>query len=398
MNEAIRFLKAVARQLSVAGLYRPGHPERERSVDEVYAELSTLLDVEPRPVFAFLEGDVIYADRPISGLRQWEWAVRLAEVGVERLEIEAGVSRSELVGLLEELHARLAPGDDRPFSRESGVGSTIRFGPVSVIGEEKHKSLPTATMGLSLEDELEVAGWLHREVKLTSELPTFEAIAVVQLLSAAMHAEREIILPLVELKEIDEYSAAHSLNVSVLSMGLAESLALPSVDVRTVGEAALLHDVGKTLTPLDVLNKPGKLTEDEWMRMQQHPVEGARILLAAGTRFSEAAIVAYEHHIGWKGDKGYPELHYRRTPHRMSRLVQVCDVYDALRTRRPFRPPWPLARTLRHLETEAGVYLDPEFVSAFLGMIRQWEPRMLDHLGAEQEPAATTETAGAGTP
>ena len=213
------------------------------------------------------------------------------------------------------------------------------------------------------------------------------AVGVVQLLAAAMHQEQEIILPLVELKEIDQYTATHSINVAVLSMGLAESMALSSTDVRAVGEAALLHDVGKTVIPLEVLNKPGKLNDEEWKTIREHPVEGARILLASGPRFAFAATAAYEHHIGWTGKKGYPALHYDRQPGRLSRLIQVCDIYDALRTRRPHRGPWSVARTLEHLQKEAGDYLDPEFVTAFLSMIRQWEPVVLKQNAPQEAPA-----------
>ena len=387
MTEAIRFLQAMAKQLSAVRLYRAGHPERERSLDAAYRQLRALLEENPRPVFTFLEGDVVYDDRPISQLRQWEWAWTLAGIQIERVEIEARVTRADLEAFLEEANARLASGDHETLAQDTVVDGAIRFGPVSVMGERHERDVATATMGLNLEDELEIASFIHEQADTRGEVPKAEAIGVVQLLAAAMHSEQEVILPLVELKEIDQYTATHSINVSVLSMGLAESLALASTDVRAVGEAALLHDVGKTVIPLEILKKPGKLDDDEWKAIQEHPVEGARILLASGPRFALAATAAYEHHIGWTGKKGYPELHYARQPERLSRLIQVCDIYDALRTRRPFRPPWPLARTLHHLQKETGEYLDPEFVTAFLTMIRQWEPLVLKQNALREEAA-----------
>jgi len=387
MNEAILFLQAIAKQLAAVRLYRAGHPERERTLNSAYRLLKALLEVNPRPVFTFLEGDVVYCDRPISELRQWEWAWTLAGIEVERVEIEGHVTLDDLGDFLEEVNARLATGHHQELVKDPAIDTAIRFGPVSVLGERPKRSVPTATMGLNLEDELEIASFLHERANTDGEVPKAEAIGLVQLLSAAMHMEKEIILPLVELKEVDQYSATHSINVSVLSMGLAESLALASTDVRAVGEAALLHDVGKTVIPLEILNKPGKLDDDEWKAIQEHPVEGARILLASGPRFALAATAAYEHHIGWTGKKGYPELHYARQPERLSRLIQVCDIYDALRTRRPFRPPWPLARTLHHLQKEMGDYLDPEFVTAFLTMIGQWEPLVLKQAETEDDRA-----------
>ena len=85
-----------------------------------------------------------------------------------------------------------------------------------------------------------------------------------------------------------------------------------------------------------------------------------------------AAIVAYEHHIKYDGS-GYPGVRYQRKLHRITQLFQVCDVYHALRTRRPFRDPWPLAEIVPHLRAESAKTLYPAAVEAFTGMLREWE-------------------------
>ena len=109
--------------------------------------------------------------------------------------------------------------------------------------------------------EAEVIQWLHGEVDLHGVVPADEAAAVVKLLSVAMHSEQDVVVPLVQLKSVDQYTTTHSINVSCLSMALAEHLNFVSTDVRSIGEAALLHDVGKTKIPLEVLNKKGKLND-----------------------------------------------------------------------------------------------------------------------------------------
>lgn len=381
MELAAAFLKALAKQLSAVSLYQAGHPERERSLDAAYAKLRELLEAETSAKFSFLEGDVVFGDRPIPDLRQWEWALRLAEVGAERVEVDAGVTRSELENLLEEVNARLSLGDGKPRKQAYGTGERIRFGPIAIVGEETDRKDWTNVVPLNLREELGVADWLHTEIAEQGQVPAAESTALVQLLTAVMHSGEDILLPLVKLKEADQYSATHSINVSVLSMGLAESLSLASTDIQAIGEAAVLHDVGKTLISLEILNKPGKLTDDERLLINLHPVEGARILLAEGGRYELSAIVALEHHIGWQGTGGYPAFHYPRQPHPLSRLVQVCDIYDALRTKRPYRDAWPVARTLEHLRSLAGDFLDPEYVDAFLQMIQMWEPSLLDGEG-----------------
>ncbi len=103
--------------------------------------------------------------------------------------------------------------------------------------------------------------------------------------------------------------------------------------------------------------------------MQQHPVEGAKLLLAKDG-LDLAAAVAYEHHVMIDGG-GYPKLRHGRGCHLGSRLVHICDVFDALRTKRPYREAWEQERVLAYLESKAGTELDAELVGYFVAMMRQ---------------------------
>src|SRR5437867_47938 len=227
----------------------------------------------------------------------------------------------------------------------------------------------------SLGDEVDTLHWMQREVQTTGAIPLAEAEAVVRSLAVAMHGGRQVMLPLLQLKEFDQYTTTHSMNVAVLSMALAEFLGLSATDVRTFGIAGLLHDIGKVKIPLEVLTKPGKLTDEERALMNQHPVAGARMLLEAEEDLDLAVIVAYEHHIMINGG-GYPTLHYPRDCHQASKLVHVCDVYDALRTRRPYREAWSFAKTLGYLEERSELEFDTDRCATFSRQMRQWEPQV----------------------
>ena len=229
-----------------------------------------------------------------------------------------------------------------------------------------------ATISYSLGEEVESIQSMHREVLERGKLPLAEAEAVVRSLSMAMHGDQEMILPLLQLREFDEYTTTHSLNVSVLVMALAEYLELAQQDVRTFGIAGLLHDLGKVNIPPDILNKPGKLTDQERQVMQNHPVEGAKLIIESGRRLDLAAAVAHEHHIMINGH-GYPTRHYHRDCHKASNLVHVCDVYDALRTKRPYRDSWESERVLTYIEERAGTEFEPAAASAFVRMMRKVE-------------------------
>src|SRR5438093_13407638 len=142
--------------------------------------------------------------------------------------------------------------------------SSIRFGAVGLKGETEvaAEPLPSATISFSIGEEVDTVRWLQREVQANGAVPLAEAEAVVRSLAVAMHGGRQVMLPLLQLKEFDQYTTTHSLNVAVLSMALAEFLGLSATDVRTVGAAGLLHDIGKLKIPIEVLTKPGQLTDE----------------------------------------------------------------------------------------------------------------------------------------
>ena len=377
MSDPARFLTSFAQALAAMTLYRDGHPARARAVDAAYQELHDLQADTARPLFTFLGDEVVYGRLPLRELKEWDWGRRLAEAGVQRLEFEDQVSRDDFEGFLDEVLARvnlsmIDTSESRQMRRTS-----IRFGAVGLRGETDiaAEPLPTATISFSLGEEADTLRWLQREVQTTGTVPLVEAEAVVRSLAVAMHGGRQIVLPLLQLKEFDQYTTTHSLNVSVLSMALAEFQGLSASDVRAFGIAGLLHDVGKIKIPIEVLTKPGKLTDEERALMNGHPAAGARLLLDTEEDLDLAVVVAYEHHIMINGG-GYPSLAYPRECHHASRLVHVCDVYDALRTTRPYRDAWEFEKVLRYLNERAGLEFDAELVAAFTRMMRQWEPQV----------------------
>ena len=377
MSDPARFLTSFAQALAAMTLYRDGHPARARAVDAAYQELHDLQADTVRPLFTFLGDEVVYGRLPLRELKEWDWGRRLAEAGVQRLEFEDQVSRDDFEGFLDEVLARINlsmidTSESRQMRRTS-----IRFGAVGLRGETDltAEPLPTATISFSLGEEADTLRWMQREVETTGAIPLVEAEAVVRSLAVAMHGGRQIVLPLLQLKEFDQYTTTHSLNVSVLSMALAEFQGLGARDVRAFGIAGLLHDVGKTTIPIEVLTKPGKLTDEERLLMNGHPAAGARLLLDTEEDLDLAIVVAYEHHIMINGG-GYPPLAYPRGCHHASRLVHVCDVYDALRTKRPYRDAWEFERVLGYLNERAGLEFDTELVAAFIRMMRQWEPQV----------------------
>lgn len=392
MSEPARFLVAFAQAIAQMTLYAEGHPARERAVDAAYQELCDLLGERRRARFTFLGDEVLFGERRLRELHPWEWAERLSRIGIQRLEFEGSVARSDFDAFLDEVLARLTlasidTAEARPERRTS-----IRFGGVGVRGELERESsaMPTATISYSLGEEAETVRWLQEEVGGGGRVPLVEAEAIVRSLAVAMHGDQQVVMPLVQLKEFDQYTTTHSLNVAVLSMALAEFLGFGAADVRAFGIAGLLHDLGKVRVPRDVLVKPGKLSESERALMKRHPADGAKMILDSEESLDLAAIVAYEHHIMLNGG-GYPTLRFKRECHHGSKLVHVCDVYDALRTRRPYRDAWAPDQVIRYLQKRAGIEFDPELVRSFCTMMDRWEPRTMSLTDPEvsQEASAS---------
>jgi putative nucleotidyltransferase with HDIG domain len=379
-ERAVKFLTGMAQALSTMGLYKEGHPARERAIDMSYQRLLDLQAENPYPLFSFLGQDLIYGVQALRELGDWDWAPRLTNAGVQRLEFPGEVSREEYDAFLAEVLRRLQTGAAPDTALSSPERrQTIKFGTIGVKGTEGAQRIedfiPTATIAYTLGEEAETIRWMHDQVQERGELPMLEAESIVRSLSVAMHGDREIVIPLVQLKEFDQYTTTHSLNVSVLAMALAEFLGMGQKDVRGFGVAGLLHDLGKVRIPKEVLTKPGKLTDEEWQIMRRHPIDGAKIIYESDRQLDLAATVAYEHHIMLNGG-GYPERHFSRDCHQASKIVHICDVYDALRTNRPYRAAWDSEKVLTHMLKGAGDDFDTDIVNAFTTMMRQWEPRV----------------------
>ena len=385
---AVDFLNAFAQAIAALTLYPSGHRSVERALDALLEKLLDLRVTDPKPLFSFLGEEVIYGNLPLREMRGWEWSTRLADVGIQRLQFDLDISREEMEGFMEEILARLTLSAIDTTEASHIRPTAIRFGSVGIKGEAASPSeeIPTAAVSFSLKEEADTVRWLHADLQSGQALQMHEAEAVVRGLAVAMHGDQQVMLPLLKLRTFDEYTTTHSINVSVLAMGLAEWLELGGRDVRTVGMAGLLHDLGKVKIPADILTKPGVLSAEERSVMNQHPADGARIIISTEKHLDLAAVVAYEHHVMINGE-GYPSFRYARDCHYVSKLVHVCDVYDALRTKRPYRDAWPSQRVLDYIGERAGAEFDAGLARQFVLMMQAREGSVANV--TEDEPVPT---------
>jgi HD-GYP domain-containing protein (c-di-GMP phosphodiesterase class II) len=379
VSDPVRFLTSLSQALSTLGLYGEAHPAVRRATDAAYRELADLQEHRPSLIFTFMPEEVLFGRELLPELERWEWSGRFARGGIERLEISSAVSEPHFERFVGHAAAVLGlRGDARSDLWQDGPEG-IRFGRIGLDDAGRDAAhpepLPVATLGYSLREEREAVTWVHQEVSDGKTIPLLEAYGVVRSLSLAMHGGQAMVMPLLQLKEFDQYTTTHSMNVSVLTMALGEFLEVAPGAVRGFGLAGLLHDLGKVRIPKEILSKPGKLTAEERAVVEAHPADGARMILEGDEPLDLAAVVAYEHHRCHDGG-GYPRVHYARDAHQASRLVHVCDVYDALRTRRPYRDAWSSTEALDYIQARAGAEFDPAMAAAFIEMMRRWDDRI----------------------
>lgn len=183
--------------------------------------------------------------------------------------------------------------------------------------------------------------------------------------------EQSAMLGLVSVKNYDEYTFTHALHICILCLGLGHAIGLPTERLKELGVAALLHDVGKVLVPLEILRKPERLTPEEFKAIARHPVDGALILFRQERAPAVAPIVAFEHHIQ-KNGTGYPRVSGQWELNLYSLMVSIADVYDALTTERPYRPPLSPVRALEMMHESEREQFDERLLGRFTDMLGEY--------------------------
>jgi HD-GYP domain-containing protein (c-di-GMP phosphodiesterase class II) len=188
------------------------------------------------------------------------------------------------------------------------------------------------------------------------------------------------LLELTALRAHDEYTFLHSTNVSVYAICLGAGMQLSKAELATLGFAALFHDIGKTRLPLQILNKPTEFDDAEWELMRKHPTYGV-LAIAKTMPFDEnscrAMLVAFEHHFNLDGT-GYPTVRFRRMINLFSKIVAICDVFDALTSGRIYRKdPMSPEHVLRNMLEQAGHKFDPLLLKVFIRTVSVYPPGSL---------------------
>ncbi|MFO6421224.1 HD-GYP domain-containing protein [Hylemonella sp. W303a] len=206
---------------------------------------------------------------------------------------------------------------------------------------------------------------MFQEARMGHAVDTRNAHQLVEQISQSINRNASALISMARLKTADDYTYMHSVAVCALMIALARQLGLDDRQTETAGMAGLLHDVGKAKMPKEVLDKPGKLTEDEFAIMRGHPAQGYDILSGMQNLPPEALDVVLHHHEKINGT-GYPHGLKGEEISLYAKMGAVCDVYDAITSNRPYKNGWDPAESLHKMAEWAGGHFDQRVFQAFV--------------------------------
>jgi len=237
---------------------------------------------------------------------------------------------------------------------------------------------------------------MFNEARMGRAVDSAGAHSLVEEISDSVTRNPGALISLARLKTADDYTYMHSVAVCALMVALAKQLKLKDDQQRLAGLAGLLHDLGKAAVPLEVLNKPGKLTDKEFTVVRSHPVEGFHMLKEGGS-VPDAVLDACLHHHEKVDGTGYPDKLQGDGISVIARMTAICDVYDAITSDRPYKRGWDPAESLRRMAEWTTDHFDARLFQAFVKSIGIYPVGSLVRLASgrigvvtEQAPAALT--------
>ncbi len=382
------FMRRLGAALRGAQLYAPSHPLVQRAFDGLNESLSQLLTDQPTIAIGIIGNEVIVGDVPLPRAAEsmGEMIRRLKTLGIERIAFDRGVTPDEVQTLaLTIAHPERRPGQSAPGAEPADPLAVlnslphIRVGRIQTEEKKEQSAADVATIRRLYSDATNLAGSVWETAKNDGTPDPKAARALVDGLAQAVSANRTALIALTALKNYDNYTFTHMVNVSILTMSQARALGIDGAQLRELGLAALMHDIGKVRTPTEILNKPEKLTDAEFSIMRMHVVDGAEILRRTPEMPAIAPVIAFEHHLRLDGT-GYPFGVSRAGLNIGTMLCSIADVYDAMRSQRAYQQAFPSDRILEVMKRNDGQQFDQHLVRRFTQLLGIYPPGNLVRL------------------
>jgi putative nucleotidyltransferase with HDIG domain len=355
----INIIRSLGTSLKNRRLYPPTHPLVRTPVEKCFSDIFLFFAQRQELALAISDGTLVFEGVPIFNLTSSLelFMERLAAIGIPAIVFEKGLAPGDIELFIRFLHETkeggLSPSDIQKRIEDLGV-THIRVKPP--------KEDDYALAWEIYHDAVNVVVSVLKEIRLGRIPSGSESVRVVNDISGMLNQNRDAILALTLIKNFDEYTYNHSVNVAVLSLAMADALSLSRDEKSEVGVAGLLHDVGKTQLALDLIRKPDGLSPAEFEEIKKHPEEGFVILGKMSHIRPASAYMVREHHVRFD-KKGYPDLGPDYAVQPKSQIISVADCYDALTTMRSYQNAKQPIEALEIMRKLAGKSLDPNILA-----------------------------------
>ena len=367
---ADELLRRFASALRASQFYTAHHPLVAQNVSALGEALALVFGSQQTITLGVVSGEFVVGDVPLvrASAALTDLLRRLQRAGVERITIDRAVTPDEIATLV---HALSTLETSTAFGRDEVPMPPmphIQVGRIQVQQRVDAGTVDTTAVRQLYTDATRLASELWDMTAQEGRPDPEQARTVVDSLAQAAAQNRTALMALTALKEYDNYTFTHMVNVSILTMAQARALGIDGVVLREFGLAGLMHDIGKVRTPTEILNKASALTQPEYEIIKRHVVDGAEILRATPDLPPVVPIVAFEHHLRIDGT-GYPVAVRRPDLNLATQLCGIADVYDAMRSKRRYQKAMPTERILAVLQGNDGKQFDQRLVRRFVQIV-----------------------------
>ena len=371
--DPLAVLRGLASLRRLAGSYPAGHPMIAQKLKELDEVIGGLLRAGSPVRIDVIRGDV-FLDGVTSaseGQANQQLLAQLSALGIDSIHIHEGVQREEMLAVAEFLWQYTESTDSMSTQLAARNVQHISLGRLLPLDTkwrmQKWADAPTGPLDPDYAESLMMAQKTWEDTASGKPIDVVTVRDLVQLLIYKVARSNAALGQILAVKQYENLTYCHSVNVAMLSLLLGKQVGLDEPTLAALVEAALLHDVGKTQIPLDIVRKPGALDKSERRMIEAHTTLGAEILIQSEGLQPLTPTVALEHHRGVKGT-GYPDLG-EAIPHPMSQIVSVADIYEAITGARTYQAPTPPEKACLIMARMAGEKLNTGLVKKFVNTI-----------------------------
>ncbi len=363
-------VKQIVTAASQVALYAVDHPAVKEYADRAYSTMCEILGRKESFMISIREGMLVYESIPLYRLSvsAGKFIDLFEAKKIHGIIVKQGLQFGELlqlIAILVEPPEKLQGRDD--INRELGLRG-VRHIEVMQISKEEEESKAARPPRIIYEDSIQSMRRIARAIMKRDAIDMRKVDGLSGEISTTVQKYRRPMLDLTRVSGYDEYAYVHPVNVCILATALAALFTKDAAVLAKLCKAALLHDIGKSLIPPEILSRRGELDKEEQALVMRHPADGARILEEADGAGPLAAIVAFEHHMRYDMS-GYPSSRLIRRIHPLCLLVQVANAYDAMSSERPYRAPIPREQVLAEMASGAGTSFEPTVLKEFIKMM-----------------------------